>query len=99
MAGLRLGPEGWHNSLVTITDWRKSSHSSSYNGCLEAGNWRTSTRSIGNGACVQIAAPLPDFGVGMLVRDSKLGELSPVLAFSITAWRSFTAQLKTDQRS
>ena len=72
---------------------------SAYNGCVEAGNWRTSTRSVGNGACVQIAAPLPDFGVGMLVRDSKLGELSPVLAFSITAWRSFTAQLKTDQRS
>ena len=85
---------------MDVEDWRVSSYSCAGNGsCVEAGNWRTSTRSIGNGACVQIAAPLPDFGVGMLVRDSKLGELSPVLAFSITAWRSFTAQLKTDQRS
>ena len=89
----------WHNSPMDITDWRTSSFSYNGNSCLEAGSFRTSTFSVGNGACVQIAAPLPDFGVGMLVRDSKLGELSPVLAFSITAWRSFTAQLKTDQRS
>ena len=93
MAGLRLGPEGWHNSLVTITDWRKSSHSSSYNGCLEAGDWRTSTRSVGNGQCCEAASCRCH---GVAVRGSQLGGRSPVLTFSAAAWEQFAGRVKAD---
>ena len=93
MAGLRLGPEGWHNSLVTITDWRKSSHSSSYNGCVEAGNWRTSTRSVGNGECCAVASCRC---CGVAVRDSQLGDASPVLTFSAATWEQFAGRVKAD---
>ncbi len=54
--------------------------------------WRKSSRS-NNGAanCVECASL---FGTGVGVRDSKLGEGSPVLAFERVDWSRFLASVK-----
>ncbi|TDB71847.1 DUF397 domain-containing protein [Micromonospora sp. KC721] len=49
-------------------------------------DWRTSTRSIGNGNCVEVAA----VGAGVAVRDSK-NRPGPVLVFPASAWTAFVA--------
>ncbi|MFG2046938.1 DUF397 domain-containing protein [Micromonospora sp. NPDC048935] len=46
--------------------------------------WRTSTRSSGNGNCVEVATA----GGRVAVRDSK-DRSGPALAFGPTAWRAF----------
>ncbi|MCY7342578.1 MAG: DUF397 domain-containing protein [Pseudonocardia sp.] len=51
--------------------------------------WRKSSFSGGNGGdCVEIA-DLP--GGGRAVRDSKLGDTSPILHFTPTEWTAFIA--------
>ena len=67
--------------------WRKSTYSAANGNCLE---WRKSSRSANNGACGEVAVTHD----ALLVRDSKLGDRSPVLAFSFQAWRRFMAGLK-----
>lgn len=54
--------------------------------------WRASTRSGGNGNCVEVAANLP--GV-VAVRDSK-DRSGPVLLFGHADWDAFTAQVRAD---
>ncbi|MGH3698466.1 MAG: DUF397 domain-containing protein [Pseudonocardiaceae bacterium] len=49
--------------------------------------WFTSSYSSGSAQCVEVAV-LPGH---QLVRDSKLGDASPVLAVSPTEWSAFTA--------
>ncbi|WP_433392518.1 DUF397 domain-containing protein [Micromonospora sp. KLBMP9576] len=51
---------------------------------LTRAQWRTSTRSVGNGNCVEVAAA----GDRVAVRDSK-DRPGPVLAFPAPAWRAF----------
>ncbi|MFI7435103.1 DUF397 domain-containing protein [Micromonospora haikouensis] len=46
--------------------------------------WRTSTRSGGEGNCVEVAA----FADGVGVRDSK-ARRGPALSFAPTAWAGF----------
>ncbi|MFB9541950.1 DUF397 domain-containing protein [Micromonospora sagamiensis] len=46
--------------------------------------WRKSTRSGGEGNCVEVAG----FGDGIGVRDSK-DRQGPVLSFSPEAWQAF----------
>jgi len=54
--------------------------------------WRKSSRSNGGGgACVEVAQVAEATGV----RDSKLGDASPVLPFSSNAWSSFLEGLKS----
>jgi uncharacterized protein DUF397 len=52
--------------------------------------WRKSTRSNGSGACVEVG--VTDSAAG--VRDTKLGEASPVLVFPRAQWASFVGSLR-----
>ena len=51
--------------------------------------WRKSTRSSGNGNCVEFA----DLGESIAVRDTK-DRGGPVLQFTAAGWRTFIAGLK-----
>ncbi len=53
--------------------------------------WRKSSRSNGGGAACVMVAQVPG-AAG--VKDSKLGEASPVLPFSADAWASFLQDVK-----
>lgn len=87
--------------------WRASSSCDSGQ-CIQVASWRTSTRSAGNGACLEAASfrrsskcvtgecVEAGHGPGIVgVRDSVLGEASPVLEFPAEAWRRFAADLKS----
>lgn len=53
--------------------------------------WRKSSFCNGAATCVEVA-PLPDGSVG--VRDSKLGDDSPLLSFTPTEWVAFVAGVR-----
>ncbi|MBL6279461.1 DUF397 domain-containing protein [Micromonospora fiedleri] len=53
--------------------------------------WRTSTRSVGNGNCVEVAT----LDGHVAVRDSK-DRGGPVLTFPPSAWTSFVGGLHHD---
>jgi Domain of unknown function (DUF397) len=55
--------------------------------------WFTSSYSSGSAQCVEVAV-LPGH---RLVRDSKLGDTSPVLAVSPAEWSVFTAVVKASR--
>ncbi|MEU8381079.1 DUF397 domain-containing protein [Streptosporangium sp. NPDC048865] len=57
---------------------------------LSNAKWRTSTRSQGNGQCVEVATNIP--GV-VAVRDSKNSD-GPALVFMSADWKSFLAGVK-----
>ncbi|ASU80486.1 DUF397 domain-containing protein [Actinopolyspora erythraea] len=61
---------------------------------LGQARWRKSTRSNGGGECVEVAQNLPGTA---LLRDSKLGADSPVLAVSPERFATFVAALKSDR--
>jgi Domain of unknown function (DUF397) len=73
---------------MTQGGWRKSSYSgqSGENDCVEVG-WHKSSYSgaSGTGDCVEVAVAAGAVGV----RDSK-NTSGPTLAFSPTAWRTYT---------
>lgn len=52
--------------------------------------WRKAKRSVGNGACVEVA-PAPGH---VLVRDSQ-DQAGPVVPYSGASWRAFLADAKT----
>ncbi|MGH8793461.1 MAG: DUF397 domain-containing protein [Stackebrandtia sp.] len=79
---------------MTITHWRKSSRSGSDQGtCVEAAAtlWRKSSRSGDNqGQCVEAAAA----GERLHVRDSKLGDDSPILCMTGADWQGFLTTVR-----
>ena len=58
---------------------------------VAAADWRKSSRSSGNGACVEVAASHQTIGV----RDSK-DQAGPVLAVAPTSWRSFITAVRAE---
>ncbi|AVT34906.1 DUF397 domain-containing protein [Plantactinospora sp. BC1] len=57
---------------------------------MSSARWRTSSRSGGNGNCVEVADNL---GAVVLVRDSK-DRTGPVLEFRPATWAAFAMSLK-----
>ncbi|GIM87719.1 hypothetical protein Sar04_44550 [Salinispora arenicola] len=53
---------------------------------LDRTEWRTSSRSVGNGNCVEVST----LDNSVAVRDSK-DRRGPVLAFPTPAWRAFVS--------
>ena len=51
--------------------------------------WRKASRSVGNGACIEVGSREGS----VLVRDSKILE-SSVISYSAQAWQSFLRGLK-----
>jgi uncharacterized protein DUF397 len=59
-----------------------------------ADNWRKATFSGGaNGGCVEVGTIPGYYGV----RDTKLGDASPVLAFTPVEWQAFLAGVRAGE--
>lgn len=58
-------------------------------------SWRKSSRSATNGDCVEIGTSTETASVG--VRDSKLGEQSPILTFTPGAMAAFVNAAKNSR--
>jgi hypothetical protein len=56
------------------------------------GTWRTSTRSQGDGACVEVRLN----GLGVEVRDSK-DRSGPILGFTSSQWTTFIDAVAGDE--
>lgn len=56
--------------------------------------WRKATSSIGNGACVEVAARK----VQILIRDSQDPD-GPTLSFSMSSWKSFLSNARNGRLS
>lgn len=84
-----LSTAGWQKASYCQKDccleatWQKSSFSFSNGNCVEAADFRKSSHSTCNGTCGEIK-----------VRDSQLGDMSPILNFTPGQWNGFLAGLK-----
>lgn len=74
------------------TEWAKSSHSAMNGNCVQA-RWQRATACNWDKETWCTEAKLGPSG-HVLVRDSKLGDASPVLDFTPDEWRAFVAGVK-----
>lgn len=65
-----------------------------HNTGLSRAVWRKSARSNNGGACVEVAANLPDI---VAVRDSR-DPSGPKLVIARSAWRAFTLHIKAEHK-
>jgi hypothetical protein len=96
------GREG--GSDMTSSSWRTSTHSNPNGACVECAGWTdwgVSSFSFANGNCIQWrksthcqSGECLEARGGVQVRDSKLGDGSPVLMFRGDAWRRFISGLR-----
>ena len=76
--------------MTEVSNWRKSTRSGNTAGCVEVANWRKSSRSGNTAECVEAG----NTSAVVAVRDTKLGESSPVLSFAPAQWRTFILSTK-----
>jgi hypothetical protein len=78
--------------VESSSSWRKTSHSESGN-CVEVGGYRVSSRSGGNGQCVEVGSPAEFF---IAIRDTKeAGDRNrATVRVPAWSWREFTAGIK-----
>lgn len=73
--------------------WFKSSYSTT-NGCVEVNmNWIHSSYSSAQGNCVEASMPAET----VLVRDSKLGDDSPIVEFDPSRWQELLDSAVADE--
>ncbi|HEY9524720.1 MAG TPA: DUF397 domain-containing protein [Thermopolyspora sp.] len=58
--------------------------------------WRKSSRSSGQGNCVEVATNLADDHGVVFVRDSK-NVTGPALSFTATGWAAFISRVKAGE--
>lgn len=58
---------------------------------ISQAQWRTSTRSGGNGNCVEVAT---NFSEVVAVRDTKDQGQGPILTFGTAEWQAFIGTIK-----
>jgi hypothetical protein len=58
-------------------------------------DFRKSSYSAGNGACVEVGTGITDKNI--IVRDSKNLSNGPLLQYSIGSWRSFLREMKNSK--
>jgi hypothetical protein len=73
--------------------WKKSSFSGGAGMCVEV--FRKSTFSGTRGSCVDVHRH--NDGTGAMVRDTKLGDNSPILNFDEEEWVAFIAGVKAGE--
>jgi hypothetical protein len=78
---------------MTGGSWTKSTYSGTGN-CVEVRPW-TKARASGNNGCVELRQADP---AGVQMRDSKLGDDSPVLTFTAAAWQEFIRGIRDGDR-
>jgi hypothetical protein len=57
----------------------------------EGFRFRKASASVGNGACIEVAAHRET----VLVRDSAIADISPVISFSGDSWKAFLGIIKS----
>jgi hypothetical protein len=75
--------------MLKTNTWHKSTRSGAAGHCVEV-FWKKSSRSNPSGNCLEAKAD----GSDILVRDTKLGEASPVLRFTTYDWGRFVNEIK-----
>ncbi len=76
-----------------MNKWFKSSKSAANGQCLQV-KWFKSTKSGTNGNCVEVASSSDG---EIWLRDSKLGEASPVLKFTTGEWQAFVDGVRENE--
>jgi hypothetical protein len=70
-----------------MSKWRRSTRSGNQGNCVE---WRKSSRSANQGDCVEFRSVAD----GFLVRDSKLGDTSPIFGVDSENFSALLDNLK-----